>query len=87
MKRICTFLLCAILVLAVFSGCFKGEEAPPAAFSVGFGQADITPTEKTTLAGYGNDSERVVTRVSGNIFTTCVAIPLPQQPLRLPSLL
>lgn len=74
MKRICAFLICAMLVLGVFSGCSGGEETPPAAFSVGFGQADITPTEKTTLAGYGNDTERVVTRVSGNIYTTCVAI-------------
>ena len=74
MKRILSFVLCVLLVLGLFSACGKGSEAAPAAFSVGFGQADITPTEKTTLAGYGNDSERVVTGVAGRIYTTCVAI-------------
>ena len=73
MKRIFSFVLFTVLVMGLFSACAKGEEKP-AAFSVGFGQADIAPREKMTLAGYGNDAERVVTGVADPIYTTCVAI-------------
>ena len=73
MKRIFSFVLLTVLVMGLFSACAKGEEKP-AAFSVGFGQADIAPREKMTLAGYGNDAERVVTGVADPIYTTCVAI-------------
>ena len=45
MKRIFSFVLFTVLVMGLFSSCAKGEEKP-AAFSVGFGQADIAPREK-----------------------------------------
>ena len=73
MKRILSMIMCALFVLGAFSACGGGEKTP-AAFSVGFGQADITPEERVTLTGYGNDSERVASGVADRIYTTCVAI-------------
>lgn len=76
MKKMLSLILCLTLSVCLFSACEKGaapaEQA--AAFSVGFGEADITPDGKVTLTGYGNDSERVVSGIADRIYTNCVAI-------------
>ena len=42
--------------------------------SVGFGRADITPTERVPLAGYGNTSRRISTTVLDPLYATCLAL-------------
>ena len=59
MKRFIALFLCAVLCLSVFAGC--GEEKPAETgsgiFQVGYGMADVTPTESIPLDGYaGADS-------------------------------
>ena len=40
----------------------------------GFGRADITPEEYYSLAGFGNDGDRICDFIKDRIFATCVAI-------------
>ena len=59
MKKIFSLVLCFLLCLGVFAGC--GEEKPAETgsgiFQVGYGRADVTPTESIPLDGYaGADS-------------------------------
>ena len=74
MRKILTILLAFVALLSLLPACSQAETETPAAFSVGFGQAEINPKETATLAGYGDDSQRVVSRVSESIYTTCTAI-------------
>lgn len=39
----------------------------------GFGRADITPEEYTTLAGYGNDAYRMCNQIVDRLYGTCIA--------------
>ena len=42
--------------------------------SVGFGRVDISPTEPTPLAGYGNSSDRMSQNVKDPLYATCIAL-------------
>jgi len=42
-------------------------------FRVGFGRVNITPTESVPIAGYGNTSKRLSTRVLNDLYSTCIA--------------
>jgi len=61
-----------------YAGAEPVTEVPvPAAWTdylVGFGRADITPTESVPLAGYGYTSERMSTGVLSELKATAVAI-------------
>lgn len=41
--------------------------------TVGFGRSCITPEESVPLAGYGNTSKRMSTRVRDDLYATCIA--------------
>jgi len=58
MKRIVALILCTVLCIGIFAGCGEEkEEAGSGVFSVGYGMADVTPTESIPLDGYaGADS-------------------------------
>ena len=59
MKKFLSVLLCVVLCLSVFAGCDqeKEEAAGTGTFQVGYGMADVTPTESIPLDGYaGTDS-------------------------------
>ena len=78
MKKILCAILCCIMVLAV--GCTpagSGETTAAApethTLSVGFGQADITPTESIPLHGLGNPPGRMSEEVRDHLYTTCIA--------------
>ena len=70
MKRILTLILTAALVLGLCA-CAGGA---PKGLSVGFGRADITPTMKVGLHGYGNVNERQSQGVFNKLYATCIAI-------------
>ncbi|MBQ3866841.1 MAG: hypothetical protein II776_08045 [Clostridia bacterium] len=46
----------------------------PTGFCVGFGRAAITPISSVPLAGYGNTTSRMSTRVLDDLFCSCVAV-------------
>jgi len=87
MKKWIVILLCLALVLGCV-GC--GGEAIPdttqdtapdttapvvtAGLRVGFGRQAFTPQGPAPLSGFGNDSERMSTRVLDDLFVTCIAI-------------
>ena len=59
MKKILSILVCVVLCLSIFAGCGqeKEEAAGTGTFQVGYGMADVTPTESIPLDGYaGADS-------------------------------
>lgn len=85
MKKI----ICMLLLLAMvcsFAAC--GEEGTPATdattepsapastgtLRVGFGRADITPTEPVQLHGYPGNNLRLSTTILDPIYATCIAI-------------
>jgi len=82
MKKTLSLVLCMLLVLTIFGGCGPqagaGETTAeatqpdaPVSLSVGFGRADITPTEPTPLGGLRGDrfSEDVMDR----LYAACIA--------------
>ena len=76
MKKLFAFLMCVLMLLALMSGCAKsdGEEVASGVFTVGYGQADISPTWSIYLRGYGEPKdERMSTGVSDPIYVNCVA--------------
>ncbi len=73
MKRVVVLLLCAVMVLGVFAGCGDQTKAP-AAFSVGYGKADITYDKgSVNMTGMGDDDTRFTNGVLDKIYATCVA--------------
>ena len=78
MKRVVVLLLCAVMIIGVFAGCGKEEtqNETPKGFSVGFGRADVTPTESVNMPGYSSagEPERMSTSVLNPLRVTCVAI-------------
>ena len=58
MKKILSLLLCLVLCAGIFAGCGEEkQEAGSGTFQVGYGVADVTPTESIPLDGYsGTDS-------------------------------
>ena len=82
MKKLITLLLCAVMLLGMFSACAKSGEEDVAeekieSFSVGYAKADITPTDSVPLRGYGDAMERFSTGVSEPLYATCVAFADP----------
>ena len=76
MKRIILMLLSAVMLLTLACGCGEssGEETTAGVFTVGYGQADISPTWSIYLRGYGEPKEeRMSTGVSDPLYVTCVA--------------
>ena len=78
MKKLITLLLCAVMLLGIFSACAKSGEEDVAeekieSFSVGYAKADITPTDSVPLRGYGDAMERFSEGFLEPMYTTCVA--------------
>jgi len=82
MKRMFALLLSVIMLLTLVSGCGEsaGEEVSTSetpvtgVFTVGFGQADVSPTWSIYLRGYGEPKEeRMSTGVAEPICVNCVA--------------
>lgn len=76
MKRILTLILSMAVPLGLCAcGGEKAQEAsaPPAAFSVGYAKANITPTESVPMGGYGNSDTRWSTDVVDYLELICVA--------------
>lgn len=71
MKRICSLLLAALLLIAL---CGCAGSGSPKGLTVGFGRTDITPTSKIGLHGYGNVGERLSQGVYNRLYATCIAI-------------
>lgn len=78
MKRLLSLVFSAVVILGLLSGCggkedkVGGNEA--AAFSVGYGQVDITPAGNVALTGFGDADERLSTRVTEPLYATCIAV-------------
>ena len=80
MKKFIAFLLCAVMILGAFSGCGEKEEGGVGkveTFSVGYGKADISPTESVPLRGYGDAMERFSEGILEPLYVTCVAFADP----------
>lgn len=78
MKKLFVLFLCAFMVLSVFSGCNtagSGETTQPTAeecsLSVGFGRADITPTQPLPLGGLRSD--RISEDILDRLYAACIA--------------
>ena len=78
MKRILSMFLAVLMLVGLCAcgssggeGTASGKET--AAFMVGFGRAEITPSFPVALSG-GGDPNRISTSVIDFIYTTCVAI-------------
>ena len=78
MKKTISLLL-AVLLLLGLCACGGGEAAPqqtqPAitAFSVGYGQADISTDKPVQLYGYAAGGERLSQKILDPLYVTCVA--------------
>ena len=87
MKKALCLILCAVMLAALLPGCGPATPADTSAstepstegaktptLSVGFGRADITPTEPVPLAGYHTVLDRMSDGVKDRIYATCVAM-------------
>lgn len=75
-KKLLSLLLCAVMMLSVFTGCVSSgasETAPEdkSVLKVGYGRVDVTPTESVPLAGLG--SKRYSRQVDDQLYVTCIA--------------
>ena len=80
MKKWIACFLCLVMTLGLLAGCGssegEAEATTPAkieAFSVGYGKANISPTESVPLRGYGDAMERFSTGNLEPMYATCVA--------------
>lgn len=81
MKKVVSFLL-ALMMLMSLAACGSSDPAAEPtdttaaalSFRVGYHKVDITPSQPTGLAGYGNVDERKHTEVLDYIYLSCVAI-------------
>lgn len=77
MKRFLSTVLCVCLLLSLFGCGESGEKESGDAvksFSVGYGQADISPRVSVYLRGYGEPvSERMSTGVAEPLMLNCIA--------------
>lgn len=78
MKRLLSLVFSAVVILGLLSGCGGKEDKvgsnEAAAFSVGYGQVDITPAGNVALTGFGDADERLSTRVTEPLYATCIAV-------------
>ncbi len=72
MKRV----LCFVLVMIVVLGLLACGKAGKKTFSVGFGRADVTPTESVNMPGYSSagEPERMSQGVLTKQYVTCIAM-------------
>lgn len=79
MKRIVCLLLSTLLMFGLFAGCGQEQEGQTgnetvAAFSVGYGKADISPETSVYLIGFGEDhADRMSTGVAEHLYATALA--------------
>lgn len=76
MKRIIAMVLCLCMLVVFMVACDSPQPTGDTTqgFSVGFGQADISPQVSTYLRGYGEPrEERMSTGVSERLYVNCVA--------------
>lgn len=77
-KGLCVFLaLCSLFV--ILGGCSKGSpdasgNNSTAAFSVGYAQANISPSTSVSLTGFGDADERYSNHVTEPLYATCIAV-------------
>ena len=84
MKKVLASILTLVMALSLFACGGKGgeekesgnesESVATGKFMVGYGEADITPTESVPLAGYGNTEQRMSLGMYTYLKTTCAAI-------------
>jgi len=79
MKKILCLVLTIFFLLGILSGCNSSSteetaESSPSAFSVGYAQADITPSGSVSLTGFGDADERFSVRVTEPLYATCIAV-------------
>lgn len=78
MKKFLCLILGAMLICGLLAGCSGDSEgasgADPSAFSVGYGQMEITPAGSVSLTGFGDSDERFSVRVTEPLYATCIAV-------------
>lgn len=77
LNKVLCLILSLMIVLGLLNGCGssgEGEEASVAAFSVGYAQADITPSGNVSLVGFGDQDERFSNHATEPLYATCIAV-------------
>ena len=70
MKKILCLFLCAVMVLPILTGCNLFQKG----LKVGYGRADVTPTDKVWLGGLGDmGGQRITSEVWDPLYVTCTA--------------
>lgn len=69
MKKVIVILLCVALLCSLLCACQDKEEI----LKVGYGRADVTPTESVAMRGYGNPESRWSQEVRDPLYATCIA--------------
>ena len=81
MKKIIAYLLVAALAIGLCA-CSNSADAPSTTegltlgegLYIGYGKADITPSNSVPLAGYGDSDNRMSTDIVAKIYATCIAM-------------
>lgn len=75
MKKTIVLVMCAVMLLCVFTGCGGEQAQQPQAdtFCVGYAKADITPVDPVSLGGYGDEETRISKGFLEPSYATCVA--------------
>ena len=79
-KKWAALLLCTLMLVSVFSGCAPADgpgestaSPKPAVLNVGFGRADITPTDPAPLSGLSGAETRIWTDILDHLYASCIA--------------
>lgn len=81
MKKTFLFLLTAVMLLSLLTGCAKKNDStqangvPASGIAVGYGKADISPETSVYLLGFGEPhNERMSTGVAEHLYVTTIAL-------------
>lgn len=77
LNKVLCLILSLMIVLGLLNGCGssgEGEKDSVAAFSIGYAQADITPSGNVSLVGFGDQDERFSNHTTEPLYATCIAV-------------